>query len=650
MRPERAVYPFCAVVGRERAKKALLLHAVNPLLKGVLLGGAPGTGKTTLVHGIAELLPERKPVIIPLNVDEERLSGGRDAAEVLRGGRRACADGLLAEADGRTVLVDNAGHMPDRLLKMVLAASDQGYCETWGAEGTVCRPARFRLFGAWIPEEGKPLPAAPDRWGLYVRLETPADRDERTEILRRALEFERDPDAFRRKYAQETEQMRSRIAEARKRLSSVRLPESMLRLAAEIAAEAGCPGHRADILLTETARTIAVWEGSPEITSGHLREAAGYVLPHRMTAAGDPPEIPPGAASPEEAERERTSTGETGQRAGETGGSGSGNRPESRPRSKQPGGKPTDDNIGESGQGAGAPDGEAGAVDARAITEAVGREIGLRPLAFDPPRPMRRTGAGKRNRGGAGSFAGRYVRAAMPRGPVRDLAFDATIRAAAPWQRWRRLRRGADDRRLAIWIEPGDLRVKVRESKTGTAMLFVVDASGSMNAGRRMRAVKGAILSLLRDAYRKRDSVGLVAFRDKGAELMLDMTRSVELAERKLRSMPVGGRTPLPAGLNKGWETMRSVLLKGSGLVPAMIVVTDGKANVGLTGLDPWQESLAAARRIAAAGVRTLVIDTETGFVRLGYARKLANELKAQYCRLEELEAGQIERAVRTLV
>jgi magnesium chelatase subunit D len=204
---------------------------------------------------------------------------------------------------------------------------------------------------------------------------------------------------------------------------------------------------------------------------------------------------------------------------------------------------------------------------------------------------------------------------------------------------------------LAVWIEPGDLRVKVRESKTGTAMLFVVDASGSMNADKRMKAVKGAILSLLRNAYRQRDSVGLIAFRDKGAELMLQMTRSVELAERMLRKMPVGGGTPLSAGLSKGWETIRSVLRKGSGLVPAMIVVTDGKANVVAgVGPDPWQESLIIARRIADAGVRTLVIDTESGFVRLGYARKLANELQAQYYRLEQLEADSIERAVRTLV
>ncbi len=195
------------------------------------------------------------------------------------------------------------------------------------------------------------------------------------------------------------------------------------------------------------------------------------------------------------------------------------------------------------------------------------------------------------------------------------------------------------------------MRVKVRENKTGTALLFVVDASGSMNANKRMKAVKGAVLSLLRDAYRQRDHVGLIAFRDQQAELLLGLTRSVELAERKLRTLPAGGKTPLGIGLEKGLMVIRPLLNRRSGLIPAMIVMTDGKANVSAeVAGDPWQESLQAAQRIAAAGIRTLVIDTEDGVVRFGYARKLAEAMQARYYRLEQLEAGSIERAVRTLI
>ncbi|MEF3305199.1 vWA domain-containing protein [Paenibacillus sp. GYB003] len=178
--------------------------------------------------------------------------------------------------------------------------------------------------------------------------------------------------------------------------------------------------------------------------------------------------------------------------------------------------------------------------------------------------------------------------------------------------------------------------------------MFVVDASGSMHAAKRMKAVKGAVLSLLRDAYRQRDHVGLVAFRGSGAELLLEATRSVELAGRKLRAMPTGGTTPLAAGLLEGADAIRVAMRKRNGLVPAMIVITDGKANACRDpDGDPWLESRAAARHIAAAGVQSLVIDTEQGFVRLGFARLLADDLRARYCRLEELEAGAIERAVR---
>lgn len=689
-------YPFCAVVGQERAKKALLLHAVNPLLKGVLLAGAPGTAKSTLIRGIAELLPERRRVDIPLSVDEDRLMGGLDVAAALRRGERRTAPGLLAEADGQIVTVDNAGLMPGRWMNMILNAAENGYCEREENGLSAHWPSRFLLFGALCSGEEGPegteglAPVRLDRWGLFVRLEPLAIPSERAEIASRLWAFERDPAAFRRKFESETVELRERVAAARKRISRVDVSEQVLRLAAEIAGEARCPGHRADILLVETARTIVAWEGGDETAFRHVREAADYVLPHRMKEAAEPsgraegdsplpdkklpdkqrsgPEpVGQELASPEPDSRERAGHKWAGhdlnrhepsshewaahdangrdlasqESAGheladhELAGHERGNHDLERPG----------DNGSASGNDAlpGSP--------SPTVMEAAGGKIDVRPFVFTPPPALSRSRAGKRNPAGTGSSAGRYVRAAPPRGPLRDLAFDATLRNAAPYQRLRRARRGADGGRLAVWIEPGDIRVKVRESRTGTALLFVVDASGSMNAGKRMKAVKGAVLSLLRDAYRKRDSVGLIAFREKGAELLLGLTRSVELAERKLRTLPTGGRTPLSAGLTKALETIRPVLNKGSGRIPAMIVITDGKANAGMgSGLDPWQESRIIARRIAAAGVRAMVIDTEEGFLRLGFARQLADDLQGQYCRLEALQADRIERAVRTLI
>lgn len=659
------LYPFCAVVGQERAQKALLLHAVNPGLKGVLLAGPPGTAKSTLIHGVTELLPELNVINIPLNVDEERLWGDWDMAAAVRSGKRTFVPGLLAAADGHIVTVDNAHIMPERLMKAILTAGDNvagepahGHVRKSSERRSGRDSAAFHLFAAMSPDDGRPLPAMFDRCGLYVRLETSTDLAERTDIASRLLAFEQDPESFRLAYESETKELRARIAAARTQLPAVHIDGELLRLAAEIAEEAGCLGQRADIVLIEAARTIAAWEGLSETTQEHLQEAAGFVLPHRMRAASYPEEsrgkspvdLPdqeptkhdsnddhpsPGSHRDKESQRESQAEGENNATNGEQVDRSQFTSP------AQLGG----DHNGE------ADSRQSLSLEARAVVEAVGREIAVQPFVFTPPQPMKQAQTGKRNQASVGTVNGRYVRAAMPRGPLRDIAFDATLRMAAPFQLIRKQQLSSNNTNLKLWIEPSDVRVKVRENKTGTALLFVVDASGSMNANKRMKAVKGAVLSLLRDAYRQRDHVGLIAFRDQQAELLLGLTRSVELAERKLRTLPAGGKTPLGIGLEKGLIAIRPLLNRRSGLIPAMIVMTDGKANVSAEAAgDPWQESLQAAQRIAAAGIRTLVIDTEDGVVRFGYARKLAEAMQARYYRLEELDANNIERAVRTLI
>ncbi|MBU5671281.1 VWA domain-containing protein [Paenibacillus brevis] len=659
-----SLYPFCAVVGQERAKKALLLHAVNPSVKGVLLAGETGTSKTTLVRGFASLVPERKELRIPLHVDDDRLFGGLETAAAIRFGERTFSSGLLAAADGQLLTIDDVNLMSERALNAILSAAELGGFERVH-EGTAgWQGSSFLLLGTMNPEEGQLNPALLDRWGLYVRVGTSFDPAERAEIITRRLAFERDPQAFARAFEPESEALRKRLVQAQECLAAVRIGEPMLRLTAEIVREAGCSGQRGEILLAELARALAAWEGEPEVRAGHVQEAAWFVLPHRMRQAESdagrqaapekepdrgqgsveqPPEQAPSSAAQEDDMQPDGSPlpeADSGEAAPE---------PESAPeQTPEPalGSAAAGDGSASSGEG-------AASVPARAVVEAVGRDFGVRRIAFAPPRTRFKAKAGKRNPASGGGRSGRYARSETPRGPVSDLALDATLRAAAPYQQARRLRQAADggEGGPRVLVEGSDLRIKVRESRTGTALLFVVDASGSMNAAKRMRAVKGAVLSLLRDAYRQRDSVGLVAFRDSGAELLLDITRSVELAERRLQSMPVGGRTPLLAGLEKGAETIRSMQRKGSGLIPAMIIMTDGKANAGTaSGLDLWQEIRGIGSRISASGIQALVIDTEQGFVRLGYARKLAECMQAQYLRLEELDAGVIERAARSLM
>lgn len=649
------VYPFCAVVGREREKLALLLHAIHPRLGGVLLCGEAGTAKSTLVRGLAELLPYRR-IAIPPHATEDRLLGGLDVEYAIRSGRRRLTAGLLAEADGGLITVDDANRMPERLLKEILRASADGEFAVEREGLSERRASRFRLLGTMNPAEEPMPPAQLDRWALFVRVDPTGNAGERAEIVRRRLAFERDPGAFARRWEAESAALRARIEAAERRLAGVVLGEDMLRFIAETAAAGGCPGHRAELALGEASRALAAWEGCPEVLPGHVREAAVYALAHRLTAGGaaepplgepaggdgEAPSQPPppageGAAAARDGRKrpEPSTAEESDRREEESGGEASRQAPSAGDREAAESGASAD-----------------GAAAARETVEAIGRAFDVRRFDFAPPRLAFGGRAGRRNSAAASdSRRGRYVRARPPQGRPSDLALDATLRAAAPYQRLRRERDAAEGGVQApgrVRIERGDLREKVREHRTGTALLFVVDASGSMNAAKRMMAVKGAVLSLLRDAYRQRDHAGLIAFRGDSAELLLDLTRSVELAERKLRALPTGGRTPLAAGLAKGAETLRAAMLKNGGLVPVMVVVTDGRANSGSgAGGDPWRDSRLLARRIGESGLRSLVIDTERGAVRLGLARQLADDLQAQYCRLEELEAGRIERAVR---
>ena len=224
-----------------------------------------------------------------------------------------------------------------------------------------------------------------------------------------------------------------------------------------------------------------------------------------------------------------------------------------------------------------------------------------------------------------------------------DIAFASTVRAAAPYQRMR----AAADRKLAVNIRPEDVRCKVRERRTGNLLLFVVDASGSMGVNRRMAAVKSAILSLLNDAYQKRDSVGLIVFRKDTAQILLPVTRSVELAEKLLTELPTGGRTPLAAGLRLARETVRVQKIKDPQVLPVIVLVSDGRATSGQKNRQAFQEAQREAGAIRNDGIKSIVIDTEQGFLRLGLAGRLAAIMEADLFRMEELRSGELIQAVK---
>lgn len=275
----------------------------------------------------------------------------------------------------------------------------------------------------------------------------------------------------------------------------------------------------------------------------------------------------------------------------------------------------------------------------------VGRSFVVIDYLGDEKRMKSRTsGHGRRDRTITSDRSGRYTRFQIPQGRIRDLAFDASIRAAAPYQRTR-YRNG-----LAVVLDPSDLREKVRERKRGTRVLFLVDGSGSMGAHQRMVAVKGAILALLQDAYQKRDEVGMIAFRKNDAEVMLPLTRSVDLAYRKLEQMPTGGRTPLALGLSKGYELLLRDRSCGPWDRPVMVILTDGRANVPMGDGDAFQEALSMAQKMAGSGIRFVVVDTGSSLPRMDRAIRLCKALEGTYFQLEELDAGYLASSVRAIM
>jgi magnesium chelatase subunit D len=660
------VFPFTAIVGQEDMKLALLLAAIEPGLGGVLIRGEKGTGKSTAVRALAALLPEvevvagcpcncdpadpsgwcpwcrqgqavgvfpgvaRRPVPVvelPLSATEDRVVGSLDLEEAMRSGRRRFEPGLLARAHRGILYVDEINLLPDHLVDILLdvAASGVNVVEREGI--SFSHPARIILVGTMNPEEGELRPGLLDRFGLACEVRGIRDPLLRAALMRRREEFDADPRAFLAACGEREEQVRTRLARARALVRQVAAGEDTLERAVQLACEARVAGHRAEITMVQAARAWAAWEGRSEATPADVDRVAPFVLAHRQRSPAAAPRPP----SPE--------------RPAEEGGEPEHIHP--RPEHRDPGHGSSAGSRGLGADRTGSPDVEglspaeaAFSSSGRGQVFGVGEPFTPRRIEHGRDRRCRRA-TGRRSRSYTDQKAGRYVRAILPRG-TGDLALDAILRTAAPRQA------GRSRPGLAVVVEADDLREKWRERRVRNLLLFVVDASGSMGVEQRMVAAKGAVLSLLLDAYRRRDLVAMVAFRQNGAQLVLPPTRSVEVARKRLADLPTGGRTPLAAGLLEAYRLVRDHLQRRSGILPLCIILTDGRANVGLGGGDPVED----ARKVAHLfrrdpRVDVLVVDVERpGMVSFGLARQVAQALGAAYARVDELSAGSLARRV----
>ncbi|HET9258428.1 MAG TPA: magnesium chelatase subunit D family protein, partial [Pseudonocardiaceae bacterium] len=569
-----APYPFSAIVGHEELRLALLLTAVHPGIGGVLVRGEKGTAKSTVVRALAALLPQvsavpgcrfacdpaapdlncpdgphtaasdphirpARLIELPVGATEDRLVGSLDLRRALTEGVSAYQPGLLAGAHRGVLYVDEVNLLADHLVDVLLDAAAMGRAHVERDGVSVSHAASFLLVGTMNPEEGELRPQLLDRFGLTVEVSASRDVEVRAEVIRRRLRYEADPGGFAAGWHAHDAALAGRITAARCALPGVVLPDGELRRIATVCAAFEVDGMRADLVMARTALAHAAWRGAAEVAEDDVRIAAVLALPHRRrrdpfdqpglnrdqleNALHPPPDNPP-------------------------------DPPASAPH--------PDMSPYRGGEGADNPD---------MSPYREGEGFRVRMLAVPG------VGAGAPGRRSAGlNSGGRVVRGSVSEGSGVHLL--GTLFAAAPHQQ----ERGREGPGLVVHRD--DVRLAVRQGRESNLVLFAVDASGSMAARDRMAAVRGAVLSLLRDAYQRRDKVGLISFRGTGAQVVLQPTSAVEAAVSRLRALRTGGRTPLAAGLLCAARVLAAERLRDPARRALLVVLTDGRATHG--GMD----------------------------------------------------------------
>jgi magnesium chelatase subunit D len=679
--PSSPRFPLSAIVGQRPLVEALLVNAVSPEVGGVLVRGERGTAKSTAVRALAPLLPpveaaigetyafgpgqaapggvvaagaetEQRPaplVELPLGATLDRLVGSLDLRRALAGDH-SFEPGILARAHQGILYVDEVNLLADHLVDALLDAAASGVARVEREAVSVEHDARFILVGTMNVEEGELRPQLLDRFGLGVEVRAPRDAGERAEIVRRRLAFERDPDAFGERFAERERELATSIAAARDRLDAVRLPERELLRIASACAQLGVDGVRGDLVTARAACALAALDAAEEVDESHVRRAAALALPHRRRR--DPLD----GHEPDPEDVERALDDSLGNPAGADDG------PEDEPPGGRTGGVPRrggpSETNGRAGNRATPSDSHGYTHSETQLPNTPGHTEDTNRHIKDTNGHAKDTDGGKRDADGADAPAPTRRRAAPAPARLPAAALELAGHGAGPLGRRARTsgpQAGVIDSRPArvgqasaragqtdeqdvaivatlharlLGAPADDVRAPIRSGREGALLCLVVDASGSMGARRRLARVKGALLELLRDAYARRDRVGMIAFRDRTAEIVIVPGAPLERAAEAIRALPAGGRTPLAAGLDAAERLIANEALREPGRRAIAVVLTDGRAQ------DPAHEIPRAAARLGRTADAVHVIDIEDGPVRLGLAAAVATAAGGQLHRL----------------